>query len=70
MYHYVCIGGYLLWRYSYVLEYGYTTLHYANALRHFVFDKESKNEEQDIFEEDWVYFESKEPSVIIEKIDI
>lgn len=64
MYHYALIG-YMLWRYSYVLEYTYSAVCYGNAIRHYIFDK-TKNEQS----EDWVLIEPKEPTVIIEEIEI
>jgi hypothetical protein len=54
----------MLWRYSYVLDYTYSVLCYGNAVRHYIFDK--KKEESD----EWILIEPKEPSVIIEEIEI
>ena len=67
MYHYALIG-YMLWRYSYVLEYTYSAVCYGNAVRHYIFDKEEKPVES----EDWVLIETKEPdlAVIIEEIEL
>jgi hypothetical protein len=62
MYHYIVIGGYFLWKYYYVLEYGYTALYYTNIARHAVFDKDEKDFN------DWILCDSdyKDLSVIVE----
>lgn len=52
MYYYI-LYGYLLYRYSYVLNYGYMTLSYGNRLRRWIFDKKSVPE----IEKDWVLFD-------------
>lgn len=67
MYHYALIG-YMVWRYSYVLEYTYSAVCYGNAIRHYIFDKK----EQPPNCEDWVLIEPKEPelTVIIDEIEI
>ena len=58
MYYY----AYMLWKYS---QYTYSALCYANALRHYVFDKKQKKQEND----EWVLVEPKEPSVILYLLD-
>jgi hypothetical protein len=62
MYHYALIG-YMLWKYAYVLEYTYSAVCYSNTIRHYIFDKKEENE-------DWVLLEIKDPSVIIEEIEL
>jgi len=65
MYHYVCIGGYLVWRYSYLLEYSYNVLYYGNTLRHVIFDKKNKEIVQDDLDEDWILCEPKIQDTVI-----
>lgn len=36
MYHYAVLGSYLLWRYFYLLEYGYSTVYYGSKAVKFV----------------------------------
>lgn len=66
MYHFALIG-YMLWRYSYVFEYTYSALYYGNAIRHYVFDKQDKIEEDT---DDWLLIERKDPCVILQEVDI
>jgi hypothetical protein len=40
------------------------------VLRHVIFDKKpEEKKKEDVFDEDWVLFEAKTPSVIVEQID-
>lgn len=63
MYYYLYCG-YLAMRYSYILDYGYMTLHYGNMARHWIFNK-SSTERSDEIDEDWVLCNNNEPDVII-----
>lgn len=64
MYHYA-LAGYILWKYSYILEYTYSALCYGNAIRHYIFDKK---EIQD--NEDWIFIDPKLPCIIVEETEI
>jgi hypothetical protein len=61
---YIIIVGYFLWKYYYVLEYGYNIFYYMNVVRHLVFDKKEEKDSS----EDWLLCEEKDPFVIIEKL--
>jgi hypothetical protein len=70
MAHYLAVGGYLLWRYYYVLEYGYSAVYYTNAARRVLVHAltgDDPGPEEDI-SEDWVLCEDAEsPTVILNK---
>lgn len=64
MYHYA-LFGYMLWRYSYILEYTYSALCYANYIRHFI-----KNKNNNINNDDWILVQPKEPHILLQEIEI
>jgi hypothetical protein len=64
MSHYVVIGGYLLWKYYYIVEYTYSALYYTNAVRHIIFDKK-KEKEKESLSDDWILCEEGSPTVIV-----
>lgn len=53
-YLYVGYGVYLIWRYSYLLDYGYKVYYYGSIINH-AFAKPEKQEEN---YEDWVLCET------------
>jgi hypothetical protein len=58
--------GYLLLRYSHIVEYGYLTLYYSNKLRRWIFVKSEKNDHIEDINEDWVL--CNEPNLLLNTI--
>lgn len=66
MYNYA-VAGYLLWRYYYILEYGYSAFYYANEARKYLFQKTEENIND---KEEWILIENKEPCIVINEIEL
>jgi len=43
-----------MWRYFYILEYGYSTLYYGNQVRKLITDKKQDNETGNEVGNDWI----------------
>jgi len=72
MYNYFLLG-YIVWKYSHLLEYTYSVICYGNTIRHYIFDKKKQKKEK---KQEWILIEPKKLEksfnlpVIIEEIEI